>query len=122
VACLKCGKETEENQVFCECCREVMRRYPVEPNTVVIIPKRPNLPEERKLPRKKRQEDREKLLRSAIRWLTVTTGVLTIVICILCGALWTVMSDRSEEDNIGRNYTYIEPTAKTDPTTNPTEN
>ena len=39
--CLRCGRETENEQVFCFLCESVMVKYPVKPNTVVTIPDRP---------------------------------------------------------------------------------
>ena len=39
--CVKCGREIENDQVFCQFCLEEMERYPVKPGTVVYIPKHP---------------------------------------------------------------------------------
>ena len=44
MGCLKCGRETD--QTFCESCRETMKKYPVKPGAVVILPR------ERKTPAK----------------------------------------------------------------------
>ena len=38
--CLKCGKETQENQVFCETCLQVMDQYPVKPDAAIHLPDR----------------------------------------------------------------------------------
>ena len=38
--CLRCGRETEEGQVFCFLCESVMVKHPGKPNTVVTIPER----------------------------------------------------------------------------------
>lgn len=38
--CLRCGKETEENQVFCKECLEDMERHPVKPGTPIQLPNR----------------------------------------------------------------------------------
>ena len=38
--CVKCGRETEENQVFCHVCMDAAEKYPVNPTTVVHIPVR----------------------------------------------------------------------------------
>lgn len=40
--CIRCGKETEENQVFCNECLEDMERHPVRPGTPVQLPNREN--------------------------------------------------------------------------------
>ena len=36
--CMKCGRDIEGNQVFCDICREEMEKYPVKPGTVVLLP------------------------------------------------------------------------------------
>ena len=42
--CLKCGRETEDGQVFCKECLDVMEKYPVKPGTAVLLPKRSPAP------------------------------------------------------------------------------
>ena len=36
--CMKCGRETKEDAVFCEDCLDHMNRHPVPPNTLVYVP------------------------------------------------------------------------------------
>ena len=36
--CMKCGRETKEDAVFCDECLEHMERHPVPPNTLVYVP------------------------------------------------------------------------------------
>lgn len=36
--CLKCGREIEEGQVFCNDCLVQMAKYPVKPGTAVQLP------------------------------------------------------------------------------------
>ena len=38
VNCMKCGRETKEDAVFCEDCLDHMNRHPVPPNTLVYVP------------------------------------------------------------------------------------
>ena len=38
--CLKCGRETEKETVFCDSCLEIMEKYPVKPGTHIHIPRR----------------------------------------------------------------------------------
>ena len=40
VNCLKCGREIEEGQVFCNDCLVQMAKYPVKPGTAVQLPSR----------------------------------------------------------------------------------
>ena len=38
MSCIKCGKDTLGQDVFCKECLEVMADYPVKPGTPVLIP------------------------------------------------------------------------------------
>lgn len=38
--CLKCGREIEGQQVYCDGCLEIMDRYPIKPGTPVQLPKK----------------------------------------------------------------------------------
>ncbi len=38
--CLKCGRDIEGQQVYCNGCLEMMDRYPIKPGTPVHLPKR----------------------------------------------------------------------------------
>ena len=40
MGCMKCGRDTLEDQVFCETCREDMKKHPIKPNIVVQLPQR----------------------------------------------------------------------------------
>jgi len=36
--CLKCGRDTGGKQVFCKACQDTMKRYPIKPDTKVLLP------------------------------------------------------------------------------------
>ena len=38
--CMKCGRDVESDEVFCNSCKETMARYPVRPGVVVQLPRR----------------------------------------------------------------------------------
>ena len=38
--CMKCGRETRGEDVFCQDCLTEMKKYPVDPGTVVLLPRR----------------------------------------------------------------------------------
>ena len=40
MACLKCGKKTQDEQVFCSACLAVMEAYPVKPTIHIQLPNR----------------------------------------------------------------------------------
>ena len=87
---MKCGKETEESQVFCQECLQVMERYPIKPDIAVHIPKRTPHPVEKKQPRKK--ETSPELLQQQYkllaRWLLIAVFVLTVLLCLAVGLLF----------------------------------
>lgn len=102
--CLKCGKKTEEKQVFCSACLADMACHPVKPDTAIHIPHRePYIPKKRH--RELTTEEINAQLRSMIRWLTVTVGVLALLICLLAGLLIQSLQKDSNLQAIGKNYT-----------------
>lgn len=40
MGCIKCGRDIEEGQVFCQECLEVMKKYPVKPGIAIQLPQR----------------------------------------------------------------------------------
>lgn len=55
MSCMKCGRDTEEGQVFCAACREVMEKYPVKPGIAIQLPGRKDAPAPKKGHAKRRQ-------------------------------------------------------------------
>ncbi len=73
VACMKCGKKLGSSQVFCDECLEKMEQNPVNPNTVVTLPRRESASVQKKRPLHQRYfwnlEGENDTLRTKIRWL-----------------------------------------------------
>ena len=107
MSCLKCGKDTEEKQVFCEECRSGMEKHPVKPGTPMHLQFRETKTQGKKTHRRKEQDPKEAVRqqRKMIRWLTVTVAVMTLVICFLAGLLIHALEEAPTDGNIGRNYT-----------------
>ena len=102
--CVKCGKDTTENNVFCSDCLAQMADYPVKPGTPVLIPD--HSPARRTSVRKFRAPEPEDVIRrqkKLIRLLAVSVAVLFIA-----WVLTTVMAVRMlmEEEHapIGQNF------------------
>ena len=113
--CVKCGRETEENQVFCRVCMDAAEKYPVNPTTVVHIPVHKPEEETRRRHVKKKipptlLEQNEKMKKKLLR-LRVTVAVLLI----LCGVLLFAIGRATEELDfqrlLGQNYTTTETTS-----------
>ena len=83
--CLNCKQETQNGQVFCEECLAAMEGFPVNPDTVVQIPKQPAPTPVRK--RSVSPEETVAKLQHRLHWmlafLLVLTGALIIVILLL---------------------------------------
>lgn len=107
MSCMRCGRDVISNQVFCTDCLQIMERYPVSPNTPVILPKHPQKPIHKKPVRKKTisLEDQIFVLKHRIRLLTV----LVIAFAILTALLVYPAVRYLTEDHFlpGQNYTSI---------------
>lgn len=105
--CLKCGKETDGTNVFCQECLQIMERYPVKPGTPIHLPQRTTHGQEKQPVRRKETtaEDITQQLRSLTRWLTAAIAILSILLCITAGMLLHTLNDQQPVGNIGRNYT-----------------
>lgn len=115
--CMKCGKETEENEIFCVECLELMKKYPVKPGIVVHIPKQPA---------KKQVHHRRVTItpEEHVRKLSRQAHILTLLVTLAVGfALFfgLMAFDILEKSNmrqlLGQNYSVVvttEPTAVTE--------
>ncbi len=105
--CLKCGKETAEEKVFCDSCLEVMDQYPVNPSTPVPAPRVDANIQEKKAARRRPPTEEETILqlKGLIRLLTVTVAILAVVLCFVAGLLLQQLEINQNNSAIGRNYT-----------------
>lgn len=105
--CLKCGKKTVDEHVFCDECLAVMERYPVKPGTPVHLPRHAFVPTNKKpAPRKRTlsQEEQIEKLRKRLRRSRLAGLVLLMVLCL---AAVLLVREIAGEDIpvIGQNYT-----------------
>ena len=106
--CMKCGRETAAEQVFCEDCLMEMAKHPVKPGTVVFLPRRT---ESYYAPRKvsKRKtlslEDQVKALKKRVKVL-----ILLLLICmglIIAMAFPTMHYLTDDHLKKGQNYNTV---------------
>lgn len=90
MTCLRCGRKTDENQIFCQECLEVMEKQPVKPDTPIQIPNRFGRTVQKRTNAKnitKKGEKKLFRLRSAIFWLVllaiVLAAALALCICVM---------------------------------------
>lgn len=113
--CLRCGRDTKGNQVFCDLCQENMEKYPVRPGTNIRLPRRKTAPVTKKRSRRKKSmspEEQVILLRKSLRRARALACVLFILLCLVAGALFYGFT-HWENSNIGKNYT-VDTTQQTD--------
>ena len=108
--CMKCGRETTSEQVFCEECLLDMEKHPVKPGTVVVLPKRRDYTAVKKPPKKRTVplEDQIRLLKKRIRILSFT---LLLVLAGLIAMIYpTVQYLKEDHFKIGQNYNSVSST------------
>ena len=105
--CIKCGRETPAEQMFCEDCLLEMEKYPVKPGTLVFLPRRrDNTPPKKASKRRVLPlEDQVKVLKKRVRILAVSLAVcLALILAMLYPSIQYLMEDHLK---IGQNYTTV---------------
>ena len=81
--CLKCGRETDDEQAFCLDCQKEMAKYPVDPNAVFTIPVCKQAPPRKPVKRKNPPEDQVRELKRRVRLYACLFAVaLVAAICL----------------------------------------
>ena len=97
--CLKCGKDTKGEQIFCDDCLAVMDAYPVKSDTPIHLPKRSTQqPTTKKAPSRKKViplEDQIQQLKATNRRLILMVLSLIMALGICAGAFATLKSAKS---------------------------
>ena len=102
--CLRCGRETEDEHVFCFLCEAAMMKHPVKPNTVVNIPERSVRSRNPQPRRQQRQEEENEQLHRTVMQLRLWVCMLMAALMLCVGVLtWQELS-RDDEPAIGQNY------------------
>ena len=107
MGCMKCGKETADNQAFCEECLEEMAAYPVKPGTPVLLPNRPAAPVVRKHRSHKRQRKPEEQLSHQKKWIVFLCAFCCLLmVALTLSVILNIMLLGNEELPIlpGQNY------------------
>ena len=105
--CLKCGRKTEDDHVFCNDCLAVMDRYPVKPGTPVHLPRHAFVPTKAKQAPRKRvitQEEQILNLRKKLRRSRLI-GLILLMVLSLASVLLVREFAGNDIPAIGQNYT-----------------
>ena len=105
--CMKCGKDTVAEQVFCPSCLQMMEAYPVKPGAVVNLPSRKPTADSKKTIHRKRPmtpDEQIAYLQRHLRYSRIIGWILAILLLASSGILLyeTISPDRPV---IGQNYT-----------------
>ena len=106
--CVKCGRETAEEQVFCDVCLGEMEDYPVKPGTAVLIPNRNQEGPVKKVKTRRRpiRTLSEQLLH--LKKVVLRLRILVAVLLLICGALFFLVDrmwgDLNDQSLPGQNY------------------
>lgn len=115
--CLKCGRDIEEGQVFCDSCLEVMKKYPVKPNIAIQLPGRKEAPVQKKMYVKRRQpptlEEQLLRLKKRIKGLLILWFITLLLLAATIYPTVRFFQDFSFQLP-GQNYTIID-TGTTEP-------
>lgn len=115
--CLKCGRETEDEQAFCLDCQKEMAKYPVDPNAVVTLPVRKQAPPRKPVKRKTPPEDQIRELKRRVRLYACLFAVA--LVAAICLSIPFIRDIGKEKFQIGQNYSTVKPS--TEPTAVSTE-
>ena len=110
--CLRCGREIDEGQVFCNDCLVKMAKYPVKPGAAVLLPSRGGDAASKKVHSRRRgkaaPEEQLKALKKRIRLLS-----FLLVVCLALILVLSVITFRclKEDDFLpGQNYSAVSAT------------
>ena len=105
--CLKCGRNTVNDRVFCDDCLAVMDRHPVKPGTPVHLPRHAFVPTKAKQAPRKRVISQEEQILSLRKKLRRSRLIGMILLLVLCLASVLLVREFAGNDipAIGQNYT-----------------
>ena len=116
VNCLKCGREIEEGQVFCNDCLVQMAKYPVKPGTAVQLPSRGSAAVSKKVhPRRRSKtvpEEQLKALKIRVRILSALLALCVVLLIVLSVVTFRYMS--ANRLLPGQNYSAVTATTATE--------
>ncbi|MBR2937953.1 MAG: hypothetical protein IKB80_05635 [Oscillospiraceae bacterium] len=106
--CLKCGKETKNEQVFCPRCLAVMEAYPVKQDVHIQLPNHTQRELSKKSGKKRRApspQEQIAALRRRNRRLVAVLLAMALLLAV-AGYLLARATVSSEDTELGKNYTF----------------
>ena len=104
--CLRCGRETASEQIFCLDCQAEMEKYPVKPGTVVQLPQRKENPSVRRT--KRRSHTSEEHIRQLQKWVRALALLLFLAVLAIVALLIPTIEHLTEVHYLpGQNYSSV---------------
>ena len=112
--CTKCGRDTEENAVFCQRCLQDMANHPVKPGTVIQLPQRKLTSPKKSSSRKRHLPPEELVIRQkrTIRWLWLALISMAFMLALSIALLLHINQEQPTAETIGQNYMTREDTTR----------
>ena len=108
--CLRCGRETENEQAFCLDCLKTMAACPVDPNAVVQLPVRKQNPSKKMTRRRVSPEEQVRFLRKRLRICAgLLLAALTVIVCL---SIPLIQEYGKQKFQIGQNYNTVKPSTE----------
>lgn len=111
--CLRCGRETAEQQVFCNTCLDDMSRHPVKSDTPIYLPvrkaKEPPKKQYRWSRRERTAEEMVVILRKRVRVLTALSLILFMMLAAAAAGVWLARQQGADLTipNLGQNFQSV---------------
>ena len=104
--CIKCCQEAQGEDIFCQTCLLEMQKYPVEPGTVVLLPRRKETSVKKTVKRHTpSQEEQISFLRRRVALLTLLLAIcIALILVMFKPAMHYIRDDHYE---IGQNYSSV---------------
>ena len=107
--CMKCGREVTEDVVFCQDCLDEMAKYPVEPGTVVLLPRRKENSSLKRAAKRHTPSPEEQI--ATLRRRNKTLFLILLACIVAIGLMFrpTMHYVMDEHIPIGQNYSTVTP-------------
>lgn len=106
--CMRCGKEIQQPQVFCDACLAAMDAHPVKPDIRVQLPVRPvptGKPSGKKTPPS--LESQIKLLRRRNKHLATALLCALLALALSGVLIFHLSQPEAPSQDIGKNYSTV---------------
>lgn len=119
--CMKCGRDTVSERIFCEECLAEMEKYPVKPETAIKLPPpRENTSIRRVVKRRTiSPEEQVKALKKRVRNLYIALILCLVLIVLLFRPAFAHMME--DHYKLGQNYSVVVTTTAPEETTEATQ-